>query len=76
MCVKEFCLDFLIIGLILLWNFEMVKGLLYFDEVYMYDDLKFGNGVWLSFYFDVLGNEFVLIVCFEYFIIKCWWIYG
>jgi hypothetical protein len=76
MCLKELNPSFRVIGLTSKRNLEFVKKFLYFDEVYIYEDIKSSPSQNKSLYFDALGWYSVTKDVFDHFKISRWWIYG
>jgi hypothetical protein len=76
MCLKELNPSFTVVGLTSERNYQFVKQLPFFDEVYTYEDVKSGPNTNNSLYFDALGRESVTEDVFDHFKVSRWWGYG
>ncbi len=76
MSLKELNPSFTVVGLTSQRNYQFVKQLPFFDEVYTYEDVKSAPNANKSLYFDALGRESVTQDVFDHFKLSRWWIYG
>jgi len=76
MCLKELNPSFKVTGLTSPKNYELVKQLPYFDEVFTYDDIQSSQNKNKSLYFDALGWDSVTRGVFNHYRVSRWWIYG